>query len=75
MNTNLCGTDPIVKSIEDLKSEIDKMGHYELCSKWRFAPSGDPLLQGEVGIYFKDRLFKHLGGFIPSISKSLGWGE
>lgn len=40
---------------------------------WRFGDSSNQLLQGEVGEYFKDRLFKHFGGFNPQISKSLGF--
>lgn len=56
-----------------LKKEIDNMSHYEMCGIWRFAPPGNPYTSGEVGQYFKDRLFKHFGGFTPEISKSLGW--
>lgn len=56
-----------------LKEKIDKMSHYEMCSIWRFSPNGNPLLMGEVGDYFKEKLFKHYGGFTPGISKKLGW--
>lgn len=57
---------------EEQKKQIDEMSQYELCKKWRFAPAGDPLLQGEVGEYFAAKL-KEKGGFTPEISKSLGW--
>lgn len=56
---------------KDVKARIDAMSHYDLCRTWRFAPIGDPLLQGEAGDYLKARL-KALGGFTPEISKSLG---
>ncbi len=58
---------------EKIKAEIDSLSHYDLCRIWRFSKDGDPRLSGEVGQYFKDRLFKHFGGFTPEISKSLGW--
>ena len=49
------------------------MTHYQLCYIWRFSKVGDPLLQGDTGQYFKERLFEHFGGFTPEISKHLGW--
>jgi hypothetical protein len=55
----------------DRKNTIDKMTQLEMCSTWRFAKSGNPLIMGETGDYFKDRLFNHFGGFTPEISKSL----
>jgi hypothetical protein len=54
------------------KAKIDSMTQKELCSKWRFAPVGDLLLQGDTGDYFAKRL-KEMGGFTPEISKELGW--
>ena len=57
---------------DEQKKQIDSMSQYQLCSKWRFAPSGDPLLQGDTGNYFSKRM-KDLGGMTPEISKSLGW--
>mgnify|MGYP001571895818 CR=1 FL=1 len=61
------------ESTTELKEEIDAMTHYEMARLWRFSPSGNPMFEGDVGEYFKDRLFKHFGGFTPGISKSLGW--
>ena len=55
------------------KNKIDSMSHYELCRRWRFSASGDPLFQGECGEYFKKKLFEEHGGFTPEISKSLGF--
>ena len=57
---------------EELKARIDAMSHRDLCRIWRFAPSGDPLFQGEVGEYFVAKL-REKGGMTPEISKSLGW--
>ena len=54
------------------KQQIDNMDQYELCRKWRFAPSGDPLLQGDTGEYFS-KVMKEKGGMTSEISKGLGW--
>ena len=62
---------PDYKMTEIDKQEIDAMSHYDMCWTWRFAKSGYHLVKGETGQYFKDRLFKHFGGFTPEISKSL----
>jgi len=56
-----------------LKEDIDKMSHKELATLWRFGKSENDYLQGEIGIYLKDRLFNHFGGFNPSLSKEIGW--
>ena len=40
----------------ELKAEIDAQSHYELLSRWRFAPSGDPMFQGESGEYWGKRM-------------------
>lgn len=55
------------------KAKIDGMSRMELARMWRFAPPGEPLLQGKTGKYFEER-FNSLGGFSPEISKALGWG-
>ncbi len=57
---------------EKQKAQIDAMSQYELCSMWRFARSGEPLLQDDTGKYFA-KVMKEKGGFTPEISKSLGW--
>ena len=61
----------------EIQAEIDKinaMGHYEMCSLWRFAPPGHPYFDNTLPYHevFKERLFKHFGGFTPEISKQLG---
>jgi len=54
--------------------KINKMGHYEMCSLWRYAPIGHPYFDKRLPYYkiYHERLFKHFGGFTPEISKSLG---
>ena len=56
-------------------TKINKMSHIEMCSLWRRSPAGHryfdtTLPYAEV---FKDRLFKHFGGFTPEISKLLSF--
>jgi hypothetical protein len=40
----------------ELKQKIDNMNIYDLLSKWRFAPVGDPIFQGESGEYWSNRM-------------------
>lgn len=63
------------KSYDELKAEIDGLSHFQMCSMWRkgtgnkaFFDSSNP-----ISAYFRDRLFKHYGGFTPEISKQIGW--
>ena len=39
--------------IESTKKWIDEASYQELLAKWRFAPIGDPMFQGELGEYFQ----------------------
>ena len=57
---------------DEIKKQIDNMSQEEMAKKWRFAPAGDPMFQGEVGNYFTKR-FNELGGFTSAISKKIGW--
>ena len=63
---------PTYELTPGLKAQIDAMDHYQMCRLWRLASTGNPLIMGETGQYFKERLFTHFGGFTPEISKSLG---
>ncbi len=58
------------KVTEKLKTRIDALTQEEMARKWRYAPIGDPMFQGEAGQYF-ERRFKKLGGFTPEISKRI----
>ncbi len=52
---------------------IAALSHFEMCRLWRFAEVGHPYFDSSTscGQAFKDRLFKHFGGFTPEISKAL----
>lgn len=60
---------------ENIKKEIDNMNYYELLKKWRFAPSGDPILSGEIGEYFSDKMTskKYEEKDPMKISDLVGW--
>jgi len=62
---------------EDHKNWIDSASYEDLLRKWRFAETGDPLLQGETGDYFKKimgekRVQVGDGGHVAA-SKRIGW--
>ena len=61
---------------EQRKVYIDGLSHFELLERWRFAPLGDPLFQGETGDYWAKRM-KELRAKNPmkavQDSKDLGW--
>jgi hypothetical protein len=57
---------------------INNASYETLLHKWRFAPSGDPFFQGEVGTYYTKVFFekrKALGAKASDISKKVGWKE
>ncbi len=60
---------------EYLMRQIDGLTRLEMARKMRFAPAGDPMMNGEVGMYFQRRFYDTLGGFTPEISKAIGWSE
>jgi len=62
------------EKIQKHKEKIDQMSREEMCSLWRFAPSGHPYFVSgtELQEYF-DKRFKELGGFSPAVSKKIGW--
>lgn len=60
------------KTVEELKSEIDRLTRVEMARLWRFAKVGHPYFQGELYEHFKNR-FDSLGGMSPTISKEIGW--
>ena len=56
---------------------IDDMSYEELLQKHRFAPSGDPIFEGETGYYFSKRM-GILRAALPEgehaeTSKRIGW--
>ena len=62
---------------EEMKKIIDNMNYRTMLTKWRFALSGDPMFQGEVGKYFEKvmiELRKEIGDVQHTrISKEIGW--
>jgi len=62
------------EKIQKHKEKIDRMSREEMCSMWRFSPTGHPyfVIGTELNEYFEKR-FKELGGFSHAISKKIGW--
>lgn len=60
----------------EVKATIDKKSLYELMKHWRFAPIGDPWLQGEVGQYWGQRIgqlrAENNDAYVQT-SKAIGW--
>ena len=66
-----------MKLTEERKKWIDEMSYEQLLSKWRFAPAGDTLFQGETGEYFA-KVMKEKRDSVSNeehvaTSKRLGW--
>lgn len=60
---------------ENTEKWIDEADYETLLRKWRFAPVGHPLLQGETGDYFAKSMFgKKDNCDHVAISKRVGWG-
>jgi hypothetical protein len=61
---------------QETKDHIDSLSVCELLRKVRFAPAGDPLMQGEVGAYWLARLAEkraeNNAAYVQA-SKQLGW--
>lgn len=62
------------------KAQIDAMDYEALLRRWRFAPSGDPLLRNDTGTgqYYAERMAKlrdEPGGDERHVaaSKRIGW--
>jgi hypothetical protein len=60
--------------LTNLKAEIDAMDREHMARLWRFGTVGSAFFQGEVATYFRER-FEQLGGWSPSLSKKIGWGD
>ena len=59
-----------------IKKWIDEASYETLLRKWRFAPLGDPMFQGDMGRYYAEVMFRkrdecdHV-----QASKNVGWEE
>jgi len=68
------------EQIDAMETEIKEMGHYALCTAWRFSSVGDPRFRSDLitssgkslGDIFSERL-RAFGGFTPEISKAIGF--
>jgi len=62
---------------EKMKKWIDEADYSQLLRKWRFAPTGDPFFQGEIGDYYAKIMAEkkeQIGDNIAvAISKEIGW--
>ena len=61
---------------EQTKKWIDNASYQDLLAKWRFAPIGDPMLQGEIGEYYSKVMFaKRYECDHVQASKNVGWDK
>jgi hypothetical protein len=62
---------------DEMKKWIDNATYSQLLSKWRFASSGNPFFQGEIGDYYSKvmREKKEQVGNDEHVktSKTIGW--
>jgi hypothetical protein len=62
---------------EKMKAWIDNATYQQLLGHWRFAPSGDPFFQGEIGDYYVKKMAERRAevGHDAHVtaSKTLGW--
>jgi hypothetical protein len=61
---------------EQTKQWIDSASYETLLSKWRFAPIGDRMFEGETGAYYA-KVMREKGESTDHVqaSKNVGWGE
>jgi len=64
-----------MKLTKELKEEIDSLPYTELLRRWRYAPVGDKMFQGESGKYFGERMkeLRKAGVNHVKASKEVGW--
>ena len=59
------------------KDVIDRMSYKSMLKRNRFAPVGDAMFMGEVGVYFQEVMAAKEGELEPgektAISKEIGW--
>lgn len=59
---------------ERIKQWIDGASYEQLLSKWRYAPIGDMMLQGETGEYYSKIMFQKKSTVDHvQASKNVGW--
>jgi hypothetical protein len=69
--------EPTQEEVKSMKAQIDSEDYESLLRRWRFAPAGSPMFQGEVGDYYSKVMFKKRdalpAGEQVRISKAAGW--
>lgn len=61
---------------EQIKRWIDNATYEQLLAKWRFAPIGDSMFQGETGDYYaKVMAEKRKTADHVQASKTVGWDQ
>ena len=63
-------------TLREMRDWIDRQDHEGLLRWWRFAPSGDPFFQGEIGEHYEQALKSSRGleqDRGASASKRVGW--
>jgi hypothetical protein len=62
---------------KEQKEWIDTASYEDLLRRWRFAPTGDPLFQNEVGDYYAEVMRRRRNEVGPAVhtatSKRIGW--
>ena len=59
---------------DEIKKTIDNMSYTAMLQKWRFAPSGDTMFQGDIGDYFSKVMFEKKSKVDHvQVSKNIGW--
>lgn len=76
-NWNYIDQELMMEIDQDMKERIDKMPLYDMLYNQRFAPIGDPLFTGNVGLYFAEVMQAKRNaapnGEWTRISKMIGW--
>lgn len=61
----------------EIKAWIDNATYESLLRRWRFAPVGDPVFQGDVGQYYTKAMKRKRDELDPddqvAVSKFVGW--
>lgn len=64
-------------TISEVKNWMANASYEQLLSRWRNAPTGDPMFQGEAGVYYAEEMAKRRNEVGQSehvrASKSIGW--
>jgi hypothetical protein len=64
---------------ENLKQKIDAMDYHSMLQLWRTSPLGNPLFEGDVGIYYAEVMKKKHNEIGQDehvrISKIIGWKD